>query len=244
MFSLAASKLLGVGKTIAVMAGLSGLAVIGPLQLDPGAPADMRTVALSGGTRLSVARYEVTWNDWQRCAGAGACAHLPKPRLGKAPVPATGVNAFDAGAYIAWRNAGTGHRYRLPTAEEWRAIAIDLPRKPARKLFDDPRLAWAASYGSMEQVSAVVRPSGQFGTFANGISDLAGNVWEWTSTCAAPGMDAATCPAYLVEGLHETALSVFVRDPASGGCAVGAPPANIGFRLVEDLEGSGTARLP
>ena len=27
-------------------------------------------------------------------------------------------------------------------------------------------------------------------------------------------------------------LSVFVRDPASGGCAAGTPPANVGFRLV------------
>jgi hypothetical protein len=30
-------------------------------------------------------------------------------------------------------------------------------------------------------------------------------------------------------------LSIFVRDPASGGCSAGVPPANIGFRLVRDL---------
>ena len=42
------------------------------------------------------------------------------------------------------------------------------------------------------------------------------------------------CPAYLAEGLHEAAVSVFVRDPVVGGCALGTPPANIGFRLVAD----------
>ena len=46
------------------------------------------------------------------------------------------------------------------------------------------------------------------------------------------GRGAARCPAYRVEGLHQSVLSVFVRDPASGGCAAGAPPANVSFRLV------------
>ena len=230
MLSLAAFRLLGAGKMFAVMAGLSGLAIIGPLPLDPGPTNEMKLVQLSNGTRLFVSRYEVSARDWRRCADAGACAGLAAP---EADVPVTGVNAFDVQDYVAWINSATGHHYRMPTANEWREIAEDLPRKIRKKLFDDPRLAWAADYGSMEQVSAVVHPGGHFGTFANGISDLGGNVWEWTATCVSPGLDAATCPAFMVEGLHETALSVFVRDPASGGCAVGAPPANIGFRLVE-----------
>ena len=230
MLALAASKLLGAGKMFAVMAGLSGLAVIGTSPLDPGPAKEMKLVQLSNGTRLFVSRYEVSARDWQRCADTGACAGVAAP---DADVPVTGVNAFDVQAYVAWINAAAGHHYRLPTADEWREIAKDLPRKDRKKLFDDPRLAWAADYGSMEQVSAVIRPGGHFGTLANGISDLGGNVWEWTSTCVSPGHAAATCPAFLVEGLHETAMPVFVRDPASGGCAVGTPPANLGFRLVE-----------
>ncbi len=228
MLTLAASKVLAIGKMAVAAAMLSGLAAISPMPFAH----NMREVAMPDGSRLAVSRFEVTTAEWQRCAEAGVCASLPKPQLPNAPM--TGVNAFDVEGYITWLNTETRRHYRLPAADEWQVIASDLPRKSFKKLFDDPRLAWAADYGSMEQVSAVIRPSGSFGTFGNGISDLGGNVWEWTSTCAAAGFNASECPAFMVEGLHETALPVFVRDPASGGCAVGAPPANIGFRLVED----------
>jgi hypothetical protein len=29
-------------------------------------------------------------------------------------------------------------------------------------------------------------------------------------------------------------MTDFIRDPRSGGCAAGVPPANLGFRLVTD----------
>jgi formylglycine-generating enzyme required for sulfatase activity len=195
----------------------------------------LREVAMPGGSTLLVMAREVTRRDWQACVAAGACEKLTDTIPEAAPdMPMTGVNHFDAEAYIAWRNAQGERRYRLPSAEEWRAMAGDLPQKTYRKLFDDPRLAWAAEYGAMEKVSAVVQPSGTFGTLPNGISDLAGNVWEWTASCASEAIAPDRCPAFRVEGAHEAALSVFVRDPASGGCAAGAPPANVGFRLVAE----------
>jgi formylglycine-generating enzyme required for sulfatase activity len=222
-------------KTASAMAGLVGLAVAAFLHVS--APAldepEMRRVVLPSGGSLLVAVHEVTRRDWQACVAEGACEALPQEVItSAADMPMTGVNHLDVEAYLQWLNASAGRRYRLPTAEEWQAIAAELPHKPFKKLYDDPRLAWAADYGSMEAVSAVVRPSGAFGTFSNGIADLSGNVWEWTSTCTLKGAEPERCPAYLAEGLHEAAVSVFVRDPAVGGCALGTPPANIGFRLV------------
>jgi len=35
-----------------------------------------------------------------------------------------------------------------------------------------------------------------------------------------------------VEGAHRAYMTDFIRDPRSGGCAAGVPPANLGFRLV------------
>jgi len=35
-------------------------------------------------------------------------------------------------------------------------------------------------------------------------------------------------------GRHRAPMSSFVRDPKTGGCSVGAPPANLGFRLIRD----------
>lgn len=221
----------------AVAAGLSSLAVASFFGLRQPAPADqtLRAVALPGGSTLLVMIREVTRREWRACAAAGACEDLTGASPPAGPdMPMTGVNRFDADAFIAWRNEASSHRYRLPTAEEWNAIAGDLRQKPYRKLFDDPRLAWAADYGAMEKVSAVVEPSGAFGAGANGILDLGGNVWEWTASCAKDGIDPARCPAFKVEGAHQSVLSVFVREPASGGCAAGTPPANVGFRLVAD----------
>ncbi len=224
-------------KTASVMAGLSSLAIAAFLHLTATTQSgpEMRPVVMPSGSTLLVAVHEVTRRDWQACAADAACEALPQEVMTSAQdMPMTGVNHLDVEAYLQWLNASAGRRYRLPTAVEWEAIAVELPRKPFKKLFDDPRLAWAADYGSMETVSALVRPSGSYGTFSNGIADLSGNVWEWTSTCTLKGAEPRRCPAYLAEGLHEAAVSVFVRDPVVGGCALGTPPANIGFRLVAD----------
>ncbi len=231
MFALAAIKL----AAFAAVAGLSTLAISGHLAPRPQEP-ELVKVELTGAAALSVARYEVSWSQWQQCYDAGGCAFLPRPGMPAAgkSFPVTGVNRLDVEEFIAWLNGKSGKTYRLPTAAEWREIAAEIPRPKRAKLFTDPRLAWAADYGSMQQVSAKVEPSGSFGTVSLGIADLAGNVWEWTSTCAVTGFDAATCPAFVVEGAHAATLSVFVRDPAYGGCAAGVPPANIGFRLIED----------
>ena len=70
---------------------------------------------------------------------------------------------------------------------------------------------------------------------------LAGNVWEWTNTCflrmtlEPTGRRTVTntnCGVRVVQGAHRTYMTDFIRDPRTGGCAAGVPPANLGFRLV------------
>jgi len=222
-------------KWTAAAAGLSGLALGAVLGLSHPELDDVRfrPVAMADGATLQVMTREVTKREWKACADAGACEGLTGAISPSEPdMPMTGVNRFDVEAYLAWTNGKGGAEVRLPTADEWKVIAAALPRKSYRKLFEDPRMAWAADYGSMPAISGVLRPSGGFGTLPNGIADLSGNVWEWTATCARDGFDPDRCPAYKVEGQHETALSVFVRDPFSGGCAAGTPPNHVGFRLV------------
>ena len=38
----------------------------------------------------------------------------------------------------------------------------------------------------------------------------------------------------VVEGNHRTYMSNFIRDPRGGACSAGAPPSNIGIRLVRE----------
>jgi formylglycine-generating enzyme required for sulfatase activity len=88
------------------------------------------------------------------------------------------------------------------------------------------------------------KPAGFYGPNSNGLFDLAGNVWEWTSTCyfrATLTPDRAgietiveNCGVHVMEGRHRAYMSNFIRDGKSGGCAVGTPPENLGFRLVRE----------
>ena len=46
------------------------------------------------------------------------------------------------------------------------------------------------------------------------------------------------CGVRVVEGAHRSYMTDFIRDPRSGGCAAGVPPANLGFRLVAETSQS------
>ena len=236
MIALAASKVL----VVAVVAGLSGLAITSSIDhRQDAAPAyETVPVKMPGESVLSVGRFEVSFAQWKACHDDGGCKYLPHPGVTPlpGPLPAIGVNHLDVRQYIAWINRRTGKHYRLPSAVEWQAIAAEIPRTSNPKLFSDPRLAWAADYGSMPAVDPTMKVAGAFGYTTAGVADLSGNVWEWTATCSSQGFDEAACPAYRIEGAHETTLSIFIRNPAEGGCAVGAPPAHVGFRLVGEEE--------
>jgi formylglycine-generating enzyme required for sulfatase activity len=78
----------------------------------------------------------------------------------------------------------------------------------------------------------------------HGLQDIAGNVWEWTSTCfvrvaldeaGKPTVASTTnCGVRVVEGQHRAYVTDFIRDARAGGCAAGVPPSNLGFRLVRE----------
>jgi formylglycine-generating enzyme required for sulfatase activity len=215
--------------------------VIAAVAIWPGAAAEtglatqLIPVALidDGGRVLKVARFEVTVASWRQCFDSGGCSHLLVRSSASDQLPVTGVNWFDVNEYLDWINAGNGGGLRLPTLAEWRVIARSLAREKPAPLFTDPRLAWAATYGQETTQTGPPRRVGSFSTTPEGISDLDGNVWEWTSSCAKPGF-GDLCPAYVAAGEHEAAISIFVRDPASGGCATGTPPTHLGFRVVSD----------
>jgi formylglycine-generating enzyme required for sulfatase activity len=198
-----------------------------PPQLPPG------MIAVKIGNRsLNVARFEVSIAEWRACHDAGGCGLKPQA-TGNSDRPMTGVNWFDAMEYVAWARETRRQELRLPTRDEWLHLARFIKRKERPPLFLDERLAWAANYGNEDAPRGPPHPRGTYGVSPDGVSDLSGNVWEWTSTCTVI-TDSNRCPAYVVEGAHEAVISVFVRDPATGGCALGAAPTHLGLRLVSD----------
>ena len=206
--------------------------------------APMVTVALE--QPLEIMTYQVTAIDYERCVADGQCA----PALGGVGVnvPVTGVNFEDATNYAAWLSARTGQNWSLPTDAEWAYAAAERFVDDALNLGDDPAnpaLRWIANYrqeaARNRTADPMPRQLGSFGANTNGVMDMAGNVWEWTQTChrrvqvdevGAVVSDSPACTIRVLEGKHRAATSYFIRDAKSGGCSVGVPPDNLGFRLV------------
>ncbi|MCH2165291.1 MAG: formylglycine-generating enzyme family protein [Marinovum sp.] len=190
---------------------------------------------------IEVAKYEVTYGQWQECVDAGACSHTPKRwHFTRIDHPVSGVSWLDVQQYISWVSQVTGDTYRLPLESEWRAFAGDILQDKSEKLFDDPRMAWAADYINYGKRSERrTQPIGHHGEAANGIADLSGNVWEWTETCwrrassTKPERTRDCGGARVLAGQHMTYQSELIRKVPTGGCSIGFPPANIGFRLVK-----------
>jgi formylglycine-generating enzyme required for sulfatase activity len=141
----------------------------------------------------------------------------------------------------------TGILHRLPTDREWVLAAGDKISDEVLPLIDpvDPSQTWIARYEAeanrAQPAGLGPQPVGTFGHNKFGLQDIAGNVWEWTNTCFSrvsvessgeARITNTNCGVRVVQGAHRTYMTDFIRDPRTGGCAAGVPPANLGFRLV------------
>ncbi len=197
---------------------------------------------------LTIMQYQVRAADYAACVTANACAPAEPVNMGQGDVPATGVNYNDAVAYAAWLSAETGQVWTLPTDAEWAYAAGERFVDDALGLEGDntnPALRWIADYrkeaARQRAADPAPRALGSFGATQSGVMDIGGNVWEWTDTCyTKTHIDAAdeivsqtsACTVKMLNGQHRTPMSTFIRDAKSGGCSVGTPPDNLGFRLV------------
>ena len=223
-------------KAITTAAAFSAAVVAGSISGLSGKPAPFETVVvtLPSGAKLEAGRDEITHELWMKCFAANACEHEPASTPPSGLYPVTDVNALDIAEFTKWLSDESHGEWRLPTREEAQSFSDLLPKDEKKKLFTDPRMAWAADYYSRKSYTRPVKVSGAFGTLSNGLRDVGGNVWEWTSTCVSKDTGGYMCPAYYVNGEHEAEIPTFLRDAISGGCAAGVPPTNLGFRLVRD----------
>lgn len=236
-------------ETVVVEARAYDYRAPGDFQMN-GAPVNGNLLHAEMGP-VEVMRHQVTLADYRQCVADGAC-ESPEPavRSLRDDVPVTGVSYDDAVAYAAWLSGQTGDRWRLPTVAEWIFVAGNRGVDHALEKQTDsanPADRWIAAYEQEAsralQANAMPQPTGSFGASDLGVMDIGGNVWEWTATCAnrttlAPDGAIASvvesCGVHYLEGRHLTPMSVFVRDARGGGCSVGAPPDNLGFRLIRE----------
>lgn len=119
---------------------------------------------------------------------SGSFQGRPLDRDAQPVVNVTWENAKAFTEWLSWE-AGTGKRFRLPTEAEWEYAArsgtttryywgneID----PRYANFSDRNDPSGASVKSLDDGQAVTAPVGSYLPNRFGISDMAGNVWEWT----------------------------------------------------------------
>jgi formylglycine-generating enzyme required for sulfatase activity len=183
---------------------------------------------------FALERTEVTVGAYRRfiaATGAQAPWSTPPDTL----LPVSGVVWSEATAYCGWKYPGRG---RLPTEEEWEAAArgVGALRYPWGS-------AWEAGAANTQSAGrGGPAPVGSYprSNTALGVSDLIGNVWEWTSSrmVAYPGGQAAPRSegTYVIRGGGFNTLDALADatyrgwQPATG--ASRADLAATGFRCV------------
>ena len=110
-------------------------------------------------------------------------------RFNRPNQPVVGVSWYECLAYCNWKRATTNVPYRLPSEAEWEKAArgSDGRLYPWGDKFDASRL----NIGEGDQFVWSTTPVGVYPTGVSpaGCLDMAGNVWEWTSSLWGKNVD-------------------------------------------------------
>jgi formylglycine-generating enzyme required for sulfatase activity len=134
-------------------------------------------------TPFAIGKFEVTVEQWNACASAGACPHIPANESAAKNTPARDVSWDDAGQYLKWLSKTSGKSYRLPTEAEWEYAARG--GTTSRYWWGEQMRSGNANCkecGQPWQQEGPV-PVGSFAANPFGLHDMNGSVWEWVSDC-------------------------------------------------------------
>jgi formylglycine-generating enzyme required for sulfatase activity len=130
--------------------------------------------------RMDDEAFEALLDDWYPAGRQTQPAYWNDEAFNNPAQPVVGICWYEARAYCAWLSAQTERVIRLPTEAEWEAAA---------RGFESRRYAYgddfdAARCNVFESHIRRTTPIGVFpgGVTPEGVVDLTGNVWEWTSS--------------------------------------------------------------
>ena len=135
-------------------------------------------------------KTEVTFAQYDKYVRATGKAKPNSSGWGRGSRPVINVSWDDAVAYAKWLSRQTGKTYRLPSEAEWEYAA---------RAGSETKYPWGnkasheqANYGKDECCDGLAKgkdrwvytsPTGSFAVNGFGLSDMQGNVWEWTQDC-------------------------------------------------------------
>jgi len=143
--------------------------------VDAGAGRPVMVVIPMGRGALAVSRYEVSRAEFQTYCQASQAVGCPAVVMTEqARLPLTLIEAEDAMAYADWLSQQTGFRYRLPSVEEWTALA-----RVGQEAPDANRNCRVALGGVSRGGSAIAAHVGAPNAY--GVVNVFGNVAEWAT---------------------------------------------------------------
>ncbi|MBF0355090.1 MAG: SUMF1/EgtB/PvdO family nonheme iron enzyme [Alphaproteobacteria bacterium] len=143
---------------------------------------------------FALARFEITFDDWQACVDAKGCSRQPDDhQWGKGKRPVMNITFDDVTQYLTWLSHKSGKRYRLPSEAEWEwaakgGVATSYPwGERMEEGRANCRECGAKPFGGFSSA-----PVGSYPPNGYGLYDMAGNVWEWTQDCWHPDHQGAS----------------------------------------------------
>jgi formylglycine-generating enzyme required for sulfatase activity len=205
-------------------------------------PAHHVTVA----SAFAIGQFDITRDEYQAFAHESRIDAVSKcdwrdPKIRGKPIGQTGrdpivcVNWADANAYAAWLSRKTRRHYFLPSEAQWEyaARAGGTSARP----WGDGISHDNANYGADACCGPLVAgrdrwlytsPIGSFPPNAFGLSDVIGDVWQWTADCAE---DYARTPR---DGSPATSGDCNRRIVRGGGWFHGRAAARSATRVGDD----------
>jgi formylglycine-generating enzyme required for sulfatase activity len=101
--------------------------------------------------------------------------------------PIVNVSWYDVNRYIKWKSAISGATYKLPTEERWEKTARGTDGRVfpwGNSLPDETIANYGKNWNDFEKKYITIKRVDDFekGASPYGVLNMAGNVWEWTSS--------------------------------------------------------------
>lgn len=148
--------------------------------------------------------------------------------------PAVCVSHAQAEAYAAWLSNRLGHRYRLPTLQEWKAL-LPASAQAAACTANAADRSYRTQYrergtAGCDDGYAHTAPVRSFAPLANGLYDVVGNVREWVQTCV------SGCREHVAAGTSWAQEGDKVEAASAKTLGKGVASNTIGIRVVREID--------
>lgn len=195
---------------------------------------------------FAIGKYEITVEQWDACAQAGACPRISADASRSRTSPVRDVSWDDAQLFVQWLSKTSGKNYRLPTEAEWEYAMRG--GTSSRYWWGDQMQTGKANCkecGEPWQRDAPVSV-GSFAPNPYGLHDMNGSVWEWVSDCwhnsykGAPAdarsWDESNCRVRVIRGGSWREGASYMPSSTRFKYDASVRHSQNGFRVVRDLK--------